>query len=83
LLAYGGRLGKSAAEPKTVVQIRKMRKQEGCAEGEVRWFCDSCMDGFCAPKGETPDNCAKGHPRQVVDDLSSAAGDATETSTEG
>jgi hypothetical protein len=40
------------------------------------------MDSFCVAKGETPSACPKGHPRQVVDDLSSPAGEAAETSTD-
>jgi hypothetical protein len=57
------------------VQVRKMRKQEGCAEGETRWFCSACMKGFCRPAGETPQACPEGHLREVVDDLASPEGD--------
>ena len=59
-----------AATSRTVPQIKKRRKQDGCAEGEVSWWCSACMDSFCLPTGETPEVCPKGHPREVVDDFS-------------
>jgi hypothetical protein len=58
-----------AASSRTVTQIKKRRKQEGCSEAEVAWFCSACMEGFCLPTGETPEVCPKGHPREVVDDF--------------
>ena len=58
-----------AAGLRTVTQIKKRRKQEGCSVSEVAWFCSACMEGFCAPCGETPDVCPHGHPREVVDDF--------------
>jgi hypothetical protein len=72
----------AAPKPKTIVQIKRLRTQEGCAEGEVRWFCSACMDGWCLPKGETPTVCPKGHPREATDELASPAGDAAEVSPE-
>lgn len=62
---------------KTVVQIKKTRKQETCPEGETSWFCSACMKGFCLPAGETPDACPEGHPRVVEDDLAIADGSET------
>jgi hypothetical protein len=59
-----------AASSRTVTQIKKRRKQEGCSVAEVAWFCSACMEGFCLPTGETPEVCPKGHPREVVDDFS-------------
>jgi len=58
-----------------VVQVKRRRKQDGCADGEVAWFCSACMASFCLPQGETPDACPEGHPREVGDDLASPAGD--------
>jgi len=58
-----------AAGPRTVTQIKKRRKQDGCSVAEVAWFCSACMEGFCLPTGETPEVCPKGHPREVVDDF--------------
>jgi hypothetical protein len=29
--------------------------------GDGRYFCDSCMDAFDAPKDVTPVGCPKGH----------------------
>jgi hypothetical protein len=59
-----------------------MRKQEGCPEGETRWFCSACMKGFCRPAGETPQACPEGHAREVVDDLASPEGDREGASEE-
>jgi len=58
-----------------VVQVKRRRKQDGCADGEVAWFCSACMKGFCLPQGETPDVCPEGHLREVADELASPAGD--------
>jgi len=58
-----------ATGSRTVTQIKKRRKQEGCSVAEVAWFCSACMEGFCVPCGETPEACPKGHPREVVDDF--------------
>ena len=58
-----------ATGSRTVTQIKKRRKQEGCSVAEVAWFCSACMEGFCVPCGETPDVCPQGHPREVVDDF--------------
>lgn len=68
-----GKRTPAAQKPKTVIQIRKQRKQDSCAEGEVAWFCSACQAGFCKPKGETPEDCPQGHPRETTDDLASAA----------
>ena len=54
-------------------QVRRMRRQEGCADGETRWFCSACMKGFCLPSQETPDACPAGHAREVRDDLAAPA----------
>ena len=59
-----------ATTSRTVTQIKKRRKQEGCSVSEVAWFCSACMEGFCLPTGETPEVWPKGHPREVVDDFS-------------
>jgi len=58
-----------ATGSRTVTQIKKRRKQEGCSVAEVAWFCSACMEGFCVPCGETPEVCPQGHPREVVDDF--------------
>ena len=58
-----------------VVQVKRRRKQEGCADGEVAWFCSACMASFCLPQGETPAVCPEGHLREVADELASPAGD--------
>ena len=59
----------NAASARSLVQIKKRRKQDGCPDGEVAYFCSACMEGFCVPCGETPDVCPQGHPREVVDDF--------------
>ena len=58
-----------AASARSLVQIKKRRKQEGCPDGEVAFFCSACMASFCLPKWETPEVCPQGHPREVADDL--------------
>ena len=58
------------------VQVRKMRKQEGCEEGQVAFFCSACMKKFCVPAGETPDACPEGHPAEVEDEFGSLVVDA-------
>src|SRR5487761_2604865 len=65
----------TAAGARSLVQIKKRRKQDGCPDGEVAFFCSACMASFCLPKGETPEVCPQGHPREVADDLASPAGD--------
>ncbi|HVA19068.1 MAG TPA: hypothetical protein VMU55_02720 [Solirubrobacteraceae bacterium] len=64
-----------AVNARSLVQIKKRRKQDGCTDGEVAYFCSACMASFCLPKGETPEACPQGHPREVADDLASPAGD--------
>jgi hypothetical protein len=64
------------------VQVRKMRKQEGCPEGETRWFCSACMSGFNAATGTTPQACPEGHLREVEDELASPEGDRKGASEE-
>ena len=58
-----------ASTARSLVQIKKRRTQEGCADGEVAYFCSACMASFCLPKGELPEACPQGHPREVADDL--------------
>lgn len=73
----------AAAAPKTrtqtgkrvTMQIKRARSQEGCTEGEVRWFCSACMDGWCSPAKPAPTVCPQGHPRFVHDELAPLAGE--------
>jgi len=67
--AIEGKTKAKATGSRTVAQIKKRRKQEGCSVSEVAWWCSACMEGFCLPTGETPEVCPKGHPREVVDDF--------------
>lgn len=60
---------KARPTSKTFVNIKKTRKQEGCPEGEVKWFCSSCMKAFCVAGGGTPDQCPEGHARVVEDEM--------------
>lgn len=60
--------GKAKTKPENrgpVDQIKKARKQDTAPEGQVLWFCSACMEGFHAPKGETPNECPNGHPRKA------------------
>ena len=69
-----------AAKParKTVLkQIKKVANQKGLAEGQARWHCSACMDGFLYPSSETPEVCPNGHQREVEDEFASPGGEAT------
>jgi hypothetical protein len=41
--------------------ITKMAKQQGAAEGEIRWFCSACMDAFTPGVAGEPEACPQGH----------------------
>ena len=69
------------AATKTMLQVKKLRKQDGAPEGETRWYCSACQDGFLFPKNTTPAACPEGHPRVVADE-SDMAGLTTEAEAE-
>ena len=60
------------AATKTMLQVKKLRKQDGAPEGETRWYCSACQDGFLFPKNTTPAACPEGHPRVVADESDTA-----------
>ena len=60
------------AASKTMLQVKKLRKQDGAPEGETRWYCSACQDGFLFPKNTTPAACPQGHPRVVADESDTA-----------
>ena len=41
-----------------------MEDQVGAPEGQVRYFCTACMDGFTAPEGIAPVGCPNGHTNE-------------------
>ncbi len=41
--------------------IRPTEHQEDLPEGQVRWWCDACMDSFFVFAGEEPTQCPNGH----------------------
>ena len=61
--------GKKAPSPRAVRNIRKVPNQKGTPEGQVKYFCSSCMDGFLVDAGTEPNECPKGHPREQTDEL--------------
>ena len=45
--------------------ISRAKSQKGVSEGQVRYFCSSCMGAFeseNAGRGTAPETCPKGHP---------------------
>ncbi len=47
--------------PKKQAIIRPMDNQEGVSEGQVRWWCNACMDSFIVEGDEAPESCPAGH----------------------
>ncbi len=41
-----------------------MEDQTGAPEGQVRYFCTACMEGFTAPAGVAPVGCPNGHTNE-------------------
>jgi len=41
--------------------IKRTPNQQGVPDGEVRYFCSGCMQGFIEPSGERPTHCPQGH----------------------
>jgi len=62
--------GRKKKQTKTVF---KTPSQAGLAEGESRWFCSACMDGFVIDGTEEPQACPKGH-RNDDPDLNAPSG---------
>ncbi len=42
-----------------------MEDQTGAPEGQVRYFCTACMEGFAAPAGVEPVGCPNGHKNEA------------------
>ncbi len=42
--------------------IYKLPNQKGAPEGQTRWYCRACKQGFLVPSGETPTACPTGPP---------------------
>lgn len=59
-----------SAKVRAVQQVKKVRKQEGVAEGQVRWYCSACQEGFLVQADTTPEICPRGHARAVEADVS-------------
>ena len=59
----GGADSANGARPAKLIQ--RARSQKGVAEGQVRYFCSSCMEAFEAEdagRGKMPETCPQGHP---------------------
>jgi hypothetical protein len=51
----------ASAKQKARKVITRTANQKGATEGQVRYFCAACCNGFEAPEGEAPDACPVGH----------------------
>ncbi len=50
--------------PRPASLIERAKSQQDVAEGQVRYFCSSCMTAFEAEdagRGKTPEGCPQGH----------------------
>ena len=61
-----GKTGKAGRKPKARTKpvlkiIRPHEHQEDLAEGEVRYWCDACMQSFLGFAGREPQQCPNGH----------------------
>ena len=54
----------AAKRAKTKPVFEPMEDQTGASEGQVRYFCTACMEGFTAPKGVEPLACPNGHQNE-------------------
>jgi Restriction Enzyme Adenine Methylase Associated len=44
--------------------IKRVPNQKGTPDGQTRWFCSGCMNGFLHPSEEQPTACPEGHSDQ-------------------
>ncbi len=51
----------AAEPPARPSPIYKLPNQKGAPEGQARWYCRECKQGFLAPVGTTPESCPQGH----------------------
>ena len=61
--ANGAGRANGAAKPGKLIQ--RAKSQKGVPDGQVRYFCSSCMEAFEAEdagRGKVPDTCPHGHP---------------------
>lgn len=58
-----------AARARVVKQIKRIGNQGAAPEGQTRWWCSACMNGFNAEGTARPAVCPQGHPAEVEDDL--------------
>ena len=54
-------------EAKTMQVIKQARSQKGVTDGQTRWYCNACAEGFEAATGTAPTACPKGHPATVTE----------------
>ena len=55
-----------AKKRKNGLTIKAMDDRTDVSEGQVRFWCSACMDGFTAPVGVEPLACPKGHANEPV-----------------
>ena len=57
------RTQETKAKGKQVKLIRRVPNQKGVDEGQMKWFCSSCMKSFVTDTTDEPETCPEGHPR--------------------
>lgn len=55
-----------AKKRKNDLTIKALDDQTDAPEGQVRYWCSACMDGFTDPTGVEPLACPKGHANEPV-----------------
>jgi hypothetical protein len=55
-----------AKKAKADLTIKRLKDQKEAPEGQVRYWCSACMDGFTAPEGVEPLACANGHKNEAA-----------------
>ena len=55
---------KTTKRAKRKAVFEPMEDQTGAPEGQIRYFCTACMEGFAAPEGVAPVGCPNGHTNE-------------------
>ena len=53
----------TSGKGKQVKLIKRVPNQKGVDEGQMKWFCSSCMKSFVTDSTDEPDSCPEGHPK--------------------
>ena len=57
------RTKETKAQGKQVKLIKRVPNQKGVDEGQMKWFCSSCMKSFVTDTTDEPGACPEGHPK--------------------